>query len=183
MNELYEKILADRPIFQGKVLDVHLYTVERPDGRESYREVALHGGGAGILALNHKGEALFVRQFRLASGEALLEVPAGRLEAGEDPLRCAQRELREETGYTAKKWQPLGAYYVSPGYTSEKLHLYFAEDLTPGSQELDDGEFLEIQTFPMKEALEMLHTGQIRDAKTALCLSLCESILAQREQA
>lgn len=183
MSELREKIIEDKPIFQGKVLDIHLYTIERPDGRQSSREVALHGGGAGILALNEKGEVLFVRQFRLASGEILLEVPAGRLEADEDPLLCAQRELREETGFSAKKWQSLGSYYVSPGYTSEKLYLYFAEDLMPGSQDLDDGEFLEVQSLPFSKALEMLHTGQISDAKTALCLSLCETLLEQRKQA
>ena len=146
--ELTEKTLTREYIYRGKILNLRRDTAELPNGETAAREVVEHHGGVTIAAVTEDDELLFVRQFRYPQGELLLELPAGKLEAGEDPLSAAVRELREETGAEAARVYSLGWFYVSPGYTTERLYLYAAEGLTFHSQSLDADEFLSGTTFP-----------------------------------
>lgn len=182
-KDLQENIVGSERLYHGRILDLERLQVSLPDGVVQTREVVRHHGGAAILALNAEGEVLLVRQFRAATGEILCEIPAGKLEPEEDPLICAQRELAEETGYHAKKWQKLSAMFPSPGYTSELLHLYLAEELSPGEQHLDQGEFLHAFRLPFCEALKWVEGGRICDAKSALALLQTAMILQKRQEA
>ena len=181
-EDLQENIVGSERLYHGRVLDLERLQVSLPDGSVQTREVVRHHGGAAILALNAESEVLLVRQFRAATGEILCEIPAGKLELNEDPLLCAQRELAEETGYHARKWQKLSTMFPSPGYTSERLHLYLAEELSPGEQHLDQGEFLHAFRLPFSEALKWVEDGRICDAKSALALLQTAMILQKRQE-
>lgn len=170
MNHEYETLSRDT-IYKGKILSLHLDEVRLPDGSTATREVVEHSGGVAVLAL-WEGEVLMVRQYRHPTGQYLLELPAGKLEPGEDPALCAIRELEEETGYRAGKVRRLGFFYATPGYVDEKLYLYTAEDLSPTAQHLDEGEFLDVVRMPLADALAACRDGRIIDAKTALALFL-----------
>ena len=135
-------------------------------GKKHTRYVIRHPGGVGVLPILPGGELLLVKQFRVAVGRFIYEIPAGMKEPGEEPLLTAQRELKEETGYTAGKWTPYPAFYASPGYLDEKLTLFLAEDLTPGESALEDGENLSVFSVPLDKALEMINSGEIEDGKT-----------------
>ena len=135
-------------------------------GKRHTRYVIRHPGGVGILPILPGGELLLVKQFRIAVGRFIYEIPAGMKEPGEEPLLTAQRELKEETGYTAGKWTPYPAFYASPGYLDEKLTLFLAEDLTPGESALEDGENLSLVSVPLERALKMIDSGEIEDGKT-----------------
>ena len=126
-----------------------------------------HPGGAGVLALHH-GRIVLVEQYRPAIDRSILEIPAGMIEPGEESLSCAQRELREETGFTARHWQSLGAMYPTPGYSSEITYLFYATDLVPGRQDLDDGEEVTLNWVSSDELIEMIVSGVIQDGKTIL---------------
>lgn len=165
--EFSEKTLDSQLIFDGKVVKVLKDNVELADGHKSFREVVRHSGGVVILAI-HNNKILFVKQFRYPMKEVLLELPAGKLEYGEDPFNAAKRELEEETGYCANKWTPLGFVYTSPGYSDEKLYLYKAENLEFTQCYPDEGEILEPLEIEIQDALKMINNGEISDAKT-LC--------------
>ncbi len=135
-------------------------------GKKHTRYVVRHPGGVGILPVLPGGELLLIRQFRVAVGRFICEIPAGMREPGEDPLETAKRELKEETGYTAAKWTRYPSFFASPGYLDEKLHLFLAEGLTPGADALEDGEDLSVFSVPLKKALEMIDAGEIEDGKT-----------------
>ena len=164
--ELKEIQLSSEEIYSGPVFRVTKDAIRLPDGRTGRRDLVHSLGGVVILPVDSEGRVTLVRQFRYAHGEALLEAVAGKLEAGEEPFPAAQRELREETGFTAKKWTPLGKIETSPGFLTEKLWLFLAEDLTQGEQDLDDGEFLNTERYSFAEASEMAADGRINDAKT-----------------
>ncbi len=171
MPELTEKTLGSEEIFKGRVFSVELRDVALPDGSESNREIVHHSGGACIVALTDDMKIPLVRQFRSPLEKVLLELPAGKVEPGEDPLHCAQRELIEECGFEADSWEELSAIYSSPGFLSEKITIYLARDLKDlGSQHLDPGEFLTSELYDLSEIRTLLATGQIEDAKTALGL-------------
>ena len=168
--EFGEKTLNSEQIYDGKVVRVYRDDVEICDGHKSFREVVRHPGGVVIFAL--KGtKVLFVRQFRYPMKEVLIELPAGKLEYGEDPFAAAKRESEEETGYCAKKWSELGYVYTSPGYSDEKLYLYRAEDLEYTNCHPDEGEILEPLEFEYEDVIKMVKSGEINDAKT-LCAIL-----------
>lgn len=173
-----EKTIATEPIFEGKVIRVRRDTVVLPNGREAKRELIAHPGGVGIIAVNQKREVLMVEQYRIAFRTVLLEVPAGKLEVGEDPLECGVRELSEETGYEAGKVQFLGEYYPTPGYCEEKITLYLATQLQPGKQHLDQDEFLSVKTIPLDTLYEMVMNNQIHDAKTVIAVLKAKAILS-----
>jgi ADP-ribose pyrophosphatase len=167
-----EHSISRQTIYSGRILKLHLDEVELPEGKTVSREVVEHGGGVAILASADGVNLLLVRQYRHPVGRELLELPAGKLEAGESPAACAMRELEEETGYRAKQVRQLGCFYPSPGYTSEALYLYAAQGLVPTAQHLDEDEMLSVVTLPISEALAACRDGRILDAKTALAIHL-----------
>ena len=168
---------------QGVLLRVTLDEVELANGRHSYREVAHHVGGVTVLPLDRDGSVCCVRQFRYPFGCELLEVPAGKLEPGEDPALCAARELSEETGLTAGRLVDLGKMYPSPGFSDEVLHLYLALDLTQGAAHPDENELLATETHSLAELADMVLSGEIVDAKTALAVLKTQAWLAGGKEA
>lgn len=170
----FEQTLSSETLFEGRVIRVTLDKVRLENGRTSTREVVHHHGGAGIAALNEKGEIYLVRQYRYALGRELIEIPAGKLEKGEDPLEAARRELSEEAGLRAAGWHSLGAVIPTCGYCSEVIYLYAATGLAPVGQQLDEDEFLSLFTLPLEAARSMVLSGEIADGKTvAAVLKVC----------
>ena len=163
---LTEKKLSSEKIFDGRILHIRRDTVELPDGAQSTREVVDHPGGVCVLALDDEGRVLLVRQFRYPYEKVLTEIPAGKLEYGEDPEKAALRELREEAGAVPGKFRSLGELYPSPGYCGEIIRLYLAQELTFGETALDEDEFLDVERMPFGELTELVLQGEIRDAKT-----------------
>ena len=156
--------------YEGIVVDLTVDRIRLPDGKESLREVVDHPGGVCVLPVDADGFAYCVRQYRYAIGRHIVEAPAGKLERGEDPLKAAERELAEETGFTAGKMIYLGAYYSSPGISTEKLHLYLAVRLRRGEAHPDEGEFLDLLRIPYEELYDRVINGEIPDAKTAVAV-------------
>ena len=164
--ELFEKTLKQEYKYEGKILNLRVDKAELPNGRECTREVVEHNGGVTIAALSDENELLFVRQFRYPYGEVVLELPAGKLEKGEDPFTAGVRELEEETGAVASKYIDLGKFYPSPGYCGEVIHLYGATGLSFTHQNLDADEFLNVEKIPLSKAVEMVLNNEIPDGKT-----------------
>lgn len=153
-------------IYRGKILTLRVDIAGLPNGREAPREIVEHHGGVTVAALTEDMKLIFVRQFRYAYMKEVLELPAGKLEKDENPLKAGKRELKEETGMTASQYINLGEFYPSPGYTNEVIHLYGARGLTESEQELDEDEFLNVEYIPLDEAVEMVLNGEIKDGKS-----------------
>lgn len=169
--KLVEKTVRKHYIYEGKIINVRCDEAELPDGKPCKREIVEHSGGAAVLC-EYEGKIAFVRQYRYAYGEELLEIPAGKLEKGEDPMRAAMRELSEETGFKAERLELLTVLYPSPGYTNEKIYLYAAHGVKRGTRHLDEGEFLDVEMIPAQDALEMTRSGALQDAKSVTALLL-----------
>lgn len=165
-----EAMLESKEIFNGRVIRVTLDKVQLEDGTTSTREVVHHHGGACVLPVDDDGNVTMVRQFRYALGEELWELPAGKLEAGEDPFEAAKRELSEECGLTADTYTELGVVYPTVGYDSERIYLWAAEGLHTVGQHLDAGEFLDVVKMPFAQALGLVMDGTIKDSKTQVAL-------------
>lgn len=165
-SDFTEKRVAGRSVFDGRMLKVRVDEVELPDGGRSIREYVMHPGAVVMLALTGDGGILIERQFRYPLGLHMLELPAGKIEPGEDPLVTARRELLEETGYSAALWTCLATVHPCVGYSDERLIYYLAEELTFEGARLDHGEFLETLTVPLDQALEWVRRGKITDGKT-----------------
>lgn len=161
-----EKQLSSKEIFNGQIIRVTLDTVQLENGHQSRREVVHHNGGAGIVALNQKGEVALVRQYRYAVGREVLEIPAGKIEVGEPPLKTARRELEEETGFTAQTLKAFGQVLPTVGYCTEVIYLFLARGLQKTAQHLDEDEFLDVFWLPLGQAVEMVLRGEISDSKT-----------------
>jgi len=161
-----ETTLHSERIFDGRVFKLDLLDVRLPDGNQVRREIIRHPGAVAIVAFDRAGDVLLVRQFRSAAGKVLLEIPAGTLNPGEAPLVCAERELQEETGYRPGKLDALGGIYTAPGYTTEFIYLFQASDLSASRLEHDDDEFIEVERRPLAEALALIESGEIADAKS-----------------
>ena len=157
-------------LYEGKILNLRRDVVRLENGRTTTREVVEHHGGVAVLALDGQGNALFVRQFRYPFRAVLLELPAGKLEPGEDPERCGRRELEEECGCVAGEFLPLGELYPTCAYDTEVIRLFLARQLTPTRQHLDENEFLTVERIPLEQAVEWVLAGRIPDAKTQLAL-------------
>lgn len=161
-----EKVLHTQSIYEGQVVKLALLDVELSDGTRAKRELVKHPGAVAIIALDADNHVLLVRQFRIAAGKVLREIPAGTLEPGEAPLNSAERELQEETGYRPGKIEPIGGLYVAPGYTTEYIHLFLATDLRESRLQGDADEFIEVDRIPLTEAVAMIERGEIIDAKS-----------------
>lgn len=177
---LYEKTVGSRDIYSGRVFRVREDKALLENGETVSRELILHGGGVCVVPVNEKGEVLMVRQFRYPFGQPLLEVPAGKLEAGEGRAECGRRELLEEVGAEASEYEYMGVMYPSPAYLNEQIHIYLAGGLTYSEQRLDDDEFLDVVKLPLSEAVEMVMRNEIFDAKTKLALLMADKKLSGR---
>lgn len=166
----FEKTLGSEEIFDGRVFRVHVDDIELPDGSKSIREVVEHSGGVCIAPLTEKGELLMVRQFRYPFGRELLEVPAGKLEKGEEPMAAGARELEEECGVVADEIISLGRIFPTVAYCSEIIHIFAAKGLRKTHQHLDQGEFLGVEKLELSQALDMVMSGEICDAKTVAAI-------------
>ncbi|MBO5727993.1 MAG: NUDIX hydrolase [Oscillospiraceae bacterium] len=164
--ELMEQTLSSRTVFEGKIITVKVDKVMLPNGAEASREVVEHPGGVCILALQEDGTVPLVRQFRYPLGDVMLELPAGKLEYGEQPRPAAIRELGEEVGLEPGRLTDLGFLYVSPGFCTERLYLYLAQDVKQVPVHPDEDEFLDIVHLPFGELVDMVMSGQITDGKT-----------------
>jgi ADP-ribose pyrophosphatase len=164
-------VLGTRRIYDGKVLNLRVDDVVYENGNRSTVEVVEHDGGVSIIAQPEPGKIVLVRQFRPSVGRELWEVPAGKLERGEDPAKAAQRELLEETGYRCSSIRKLWTFYTAPGFCSELLHLFVAEGLTAGEAHPDPDEILHARLFDVEEAWSMVVSDAIPDAKTQIALA------------
>ena len=162
-----EKTLTSEYVFKGKVIDVRRDDIEVSNGHKSVREVVEHSGGVTMLAVKDNGNVLFVKQFRYPIKDVSIELPAGKLEIGENPDLAAKRELEEETGYISDNWVKLGYIYTSVGFCDEKLHLYLAKDLKYKKQNPDEDEIIECEEYPLSKVMEMSDNGVINDAKSS----------------
>jgi ADP-ribose pyrophosphatase len=170
---LIEKFVSKKTIWRGRAVDFRGDTVKLPNGKLATREFLDHPGAVGIVPFLDKKHVVMVRQYRHPVGEVTLELPAGKLDKGESVMTCAKRELKEETGYTARKITPLIQYWPSPAFANEVLHLYTAENLVPGRMNTDEDEFLQCVIVPFERALRMIKRGEIRDSKTVVGLLSC----------
>lgn len=163
-------VVRREPIYDGKRISLSLYDLQTPDGVEIRKEVVIHPGAVGIIALDADDRLVLVRQYRAAADRILLEIPAGTLEHGEDPVECAVRELQEETNYKPNTITPFGGIYVAPGYLTEYIHLFLATDLVESLLPPDAGELIEVVKLSLDEALDRIDTGEICDGKSTTAI-------------
>lgn len=175
-KDIEEKYIASTRKYTGNIIDLDLVTVALPNGKIVTRDVVIHPGAAVVLPMTESGELYMVKQYRTPAGKALLEFPAGKLDAGEDPLNCAQRELLEETGLKAKEIRHLISFYTTPGFSNELLHLYVATGLTQGEAALDVDEFLSVEKYPLEELMQRVFRKEIQDAKTIMGIFFAEKV-------
>lgn len=172
-----EKTISKKDVYKGNILEVDVLKVLQPDGKETTREVIRHSGGAAIVPISDKNEIYMVKQYRKPVEIELLEIPAGKLDEGEEPIVCARRELKEETGLEAKNMKHLIDLYCAPGYSSEKIYIYVATDLIEGEPCADEGEIISSEKLPIAELLKMIKNNEIIDAKTVVGILLAEKII------
>lgn len=177
-----EVTVLKNTIYQGKILNLRVDTAGLPNGKEAPREFVEHNGGVTVAALTDDAKLIFVRQFRYPYMEEVLELPAGKLEKGEDPLEAGKRELREEAGVTAEQYINLGEFYPSPGYTNEVIYLYGARDLTQVEQELDEDEFLNVEYISLDKAVDMVLSNEIKDGKTQAAVLKLAALIERNEK-
>lgn len=171
-KEFEEKTITSKKIFDGKIIKLFVDEVVLPNGQQSKREIVKHPGAVAVVAITNEDKLVLVKQYRKALEKTTLEIPAGKLEAGEEPVECAIRELEEETGYRAKHVQPLYSFYTSPGFADEIIHLFWAEDLEQGVVQLDQDEFVDLVEYSLEECVAAIEANQICDAKTILAVHL-----------
>jgi len=165
-KDLIEEAVSSEEIYKGKIVHLFCDTVRLPNGKEATREVIRHVGAAAVVPLTDEGNVILVRQYRYPFAQVMLEIPAGKLDIGEDPIDCAKRELIEETGYDAKELVYLGAFYPSVAMLNEVIHLFLAKNMTLCETNLDEDEFLHVEQRPLSEVVEKVMRGEIPDGKT-----------------
>ena len=171
-----ETIISTEDIYSGKVFDVKKHLVKLMNGSEVTRDAIVHHGGVAVVAIDDNGMVFMVRQYRFGADTETLEIPAGKLEKGEDPYSAAMRELREETGYSTDKLHSLGECLPTPAYCSEKIYLYLADKLEYCGQDLDDDEFLSVEKYPLDTVYDMIMKNEITDSKTIIAILKANAI-------
>jgi ADP-ribose pyrophosphatase len=181
------KVLKSTPVFEGPLFRVLRDEIEEPNGKKTTRDVIRHNGSVVILAVDRSKDkkdplVLIERQFRHAAQHYLYEVPAGKIETGEEHLEGAKRELLEETGYTAKKWTKLVRYFASPGFLGEWMQVFLAEDLMPGKAQPEEDESFELQFVPLSQLLKLIDEGKIRDGKTLISVLYYARLIGKKKR-
>lgn len=169
-----EKTVSVKHIYKGGIIELENHVVSLPDGTKSTRDIVLHPGGAVVIPINEDGELYMVRQYRKPIEMELLELPAGKLDPGEEPLVCAKRELKEETGLTANKIQHFLSIHSTPGFSNEVLHMYLATELEVGEACADEGEFISCEKYKIEKLVEMIFNHEITDAKSIIGILAAE---------
>ncbi len=177
-DHLVEIKISSEQVYEGSFLNILRDTVLLPNGQQATREYVVHPGAVVVIALLDDGRVVLERQHRYPVGEVMVEFPAGKLDAGENPQYCGQRELLEETGYSATYWAYAGKMHLAIAYSDEVLHIYFAKGLTLGERKLDDGESLDVFTTTPEELLAMCGQGLVTDAKTLTCTLWLQNVLS-----
>ncbi len=167
---LEEKTIESNLVFDGHIIKVYQDKALLEDGTTAGRELVVHSGGVCVVPLTDKNEVIMVEQFRYAFKTPLLEIPAGKLEKGEDPEKAGLRELKEETGAECEEFISLGVCYPTVAYDTEKIHMYLAKGLKFDAQKLDEGEFLDVKKLPLEKAVEMVMNNELPDAKTQIAI-------------
>lgn len=175
----FETVLASERVYEGRILNLRVDQIRTPSGVESLREIVESGQAAALVPLDDQQRVILVKQYRHALRAQIIEVPAGKLDEGEDPLAGAQRELQEETGFRAGRIERLGGLHPTPAWSTEYIHLYLATDLSPAPLDKDADEAIELLPLPLAEALGLIHSGAITDGKTVAALLLAQQRLAQ----
>jgi ADP-ribose pyrophosphatase len=181
-DALRETQLASEQVFKGSFLDVRRDSVRLPNGHSAAREYVVHPGACVVIPLLPNGDVVLEKQFRYPVGLEMIEFPAGKLDPNEDPLICALRELREETGYSASEWAYAGCMHLAIAYSTEVIHIYFARGLILGERALDDEEFLDVFTAPAQQLIDWCTDGIVTDAKTVTCALHLQQFLAGNKQ-
>lgn len=171
------KTLKSEIVYEGKAFNVRREQLLLPDEKTTWFDLVVHPGAVTLIPIDSKGRVLLVRQYRHAVGKELLELPAGTLEAGEDPDVCAAREVREETGMSAGKINKIGEFYLVPGYSTEYMYIYIASELQADPLPGDDDEFITVETYPLEELPDLISKGVLQDAKSLAALSLAQPYL------
>ena len=175
--DLFEKTISSKTVFEGKIFTVKEDLSQLPNGQTVKRECVSHNGGVCVVALDDEKNIFLVEQYRYGVCEKTYEIPAGKLEVGEDPLKCGMRELVEETGYSAKNFLSLGMIYPTPAYCSEKIYMYLATELEKSVQNLDDDEFLNVTKVSLEKACDMVMNNEIVDAKSAVAILKSKNLI------
>ena len=170
-------LISSEDMYHGRAFNVRRDQVRAPDGKVLSLDIVAHVGAVTVLPIDEQGQVWFVHQYRHAAGKVLLELPAGTLEAGEDPLECARREIREEIGQAAGKVEKLGEFFLAPGYSTETMHIFLATQLTANPLPGDADEFISVSTYPLAQVLEMVRRGELQDAKSLAALLLAATRL------
>lgn len=171
------ELIKSELLFQGRAFKIRRDSLKTPDGRQTKYDIVEHTGSVVILPIDEQGNLLFVRQYRHAAGLDLLELPAGTRDGDEPHEICAAREIREETGMAAGRLEKIGEFYLAPGYSTEFMVVFLATDLSRNPLQADEDEFLQVETIPVKKALEMAEQGDVPDAKSLAALFLAKHYL------
>lgn len=173
---LHEELIHEDVAWQGSFFDVNRLSVKLPDGHEAFRDVVRHPGAVAIVALSDDGRICLVRQYRSSLGRVTVEIPAGKMEPGEDPLDCAERELSEETGFKAERMAFLTSIATAPGFADEIIHVYMATGLQQNVAQPDEDEFIHVDLVPLDELVDAVLDGRIEDAKTIVGALVCDAV-------
>jgi len=176
------KVLEKTLLHRGRVFTMNREKIALPNGTTVHLDIIRHPGAAAMVPLKDDGSLIMVHQYRHAVGDYIWEIPAGTLDPGESPLVCAKRELIEETGYSANRWEKLGEIVPVPGYSDEKIHVFLATDLCTARQQLDPDEIIHVQEIPLGEAFDMIERGEIKDSKTISSLFFAKTRLETRHE-
>lgn len=174
--DIHEQVMTEDTVWQGRIFDINRLSVQLPDGRTALRDVVRHPGAVAIVALTDDGRICLVRQYRAALGRVTVEVPAGKLDPGEDPLDCAHRELEEETGMRAERMAFLSTIATGVGFCDELIHLYMATGLSFVASDPDADEFINVDLVPLPELIDAVLDGRIEDAKTVVGALICDAV-------